>query len=56
MDQVLTEEEKSYIVLFYYNGYSNKEIQTMLDWSVGDIKTVRTSAEEKLSIALEGLL
>jgi RNA polymerase sigma factor for flagellar operon FliA len=53
MEQVLTAEEKSYIVLFYFNGYSHKEIQAMLDWSTTDAKNVRASALSKLSIALE---
>lgn len=56
MDQVLTVEEKTYITLYYFNGYSHKEIQSMLDWTAAEAKTVRASAKAKLGEALEETL
>lgn len=56
MQQVLSENENIYITMFYYNGYSHKEIQTLLDWSAADAKLVRASALSKLEEALEDQL
>lgn len=53
LTKVLTEMERAFIVLKYFMGYTNREIQDTLDLKVSEMKNVRDSAIEKLSKELE---
>lgn len=53
MDKVLTEEEKDYVSLKYYQGYNNREIQDALFLKPAELKALRESAMAKLTAELD---
>lgn len=46
--KVLNEKEQAFIMLKFFMGYNNKEIQDSLDLKVSELKNVRDSALDKL--------
>jgi len=50
----LNGDEKAFVMLKFFIGYSNKEIQETLGVKPNDLKLLRESALKKLTIALEG--
>lgn len=53
MDKVLTEVEKDYISMKYFMGYNNREIQEVLFLKPTELKNIRESAIEKLTLELD---
>lgn len=53
VDKVLSDNEKAFVVLKYFMGYNNKEIQFALGLKVNELKNIRESSLEKLGKELE---
>jgi RNA polymerase sigma factor for flagellar operon FliA len=54
MEKELTVEERKFIDLKFFKGYSNKEIMTMMGISINSLRIIKESAITKLTGALEG--
>lgn len=54
VDTELTAQEKQFVELKFFMGYSNKEIMFLMKVSVNTLKIVKESAIEKLSAGLQG--
>ena len=50
----LNDDEKAFVMLKFFIGYSNKEIQETLGIKTNDLKVIRESALKKLTTALDG--
>lgn len=48
VEKVLNDEEKAFVILKYFMGYNNKEIQETLNLRVSELKNIRESSLEKL--------
>ena len=50
----LHEDERAFIILKFFIGYSNREIQETLGIKTNELKLLRESALKKLTVALDG--
>lgn len=53
MDKVLTEKEKDFIIMKYFSGFTNREIQEVLGLKASELKTLREDSLFKLTSELE---
>jgi len=56
METHLNEDERAFVILKFFMGYSNKEIQDTLGIKPTELKLIRESATKKLVIALDGAI
>jgi RNA polymerase sigma factor for flagellar operon FliA len=54
MKTFLNEDERAFIMLKFFIGYSNKEIQETLGIKTNELKLLRESSLKKLTVALDG--
>lgn len=50
----LHEDERAFVILKFFIGYSNREIQETLGIKTNELKLLRESALKKLTVALDG--
>lgn len=56
IEGTLNEDERAFVILKFFVGYSNKEIQETLGIKANELKTIRESALKKLTVALDGAI
>lgn len=54
MERVLTPEERTFVALKYYQGYTNREIMTKMSLSATQLKSLKEASTKKLIENLKG--